>query len=173
MLVLSAFTQPIPAARRAQFIGIGIPAVLNTLITLAAIAVFSFEELDRLMWPTLELATSTEVPGLIFERVEAAYLAVWVAAIFTTISNFYFATAKILQETFRIRHHQWIVLGLFPLLLWLSNLPAHVHQVFQWLEILGYLSVLLWLGFPLILWLLAQIRLREKNGNRRTDHPGQ
>lgn len=172
MLVLSAFTQPIPAARRAQFIGIGIPALLNTLITIAAIAVFSFEELDRLMWPTLELATSTEIPGLIFERVEAAYLAVWVAAIFTTISNFYFVAAKILQETFRIRHHQWIVLGLFPPLLWLSNLPVNVHQVFQWLEILSYWSILLWLGFPLLLWLLALTRRPEKHKNHQSDNSG-
>ncbi len=171
MLVLSAFTQPIPAARRAQFIGIGIPAVLNTLITLAAIAVFSFEELDRLMWPTLELATSTEVPGLIFERVEAAYLAVWVLAIFTAIGNFYFVAAKILQESLRIRHHKWNVLALFPLLLWIAHLPDHVHQVFDWLQVLGFVSIPFWLGWPLLLWLLARIRRREKGRRPRSSQP--
>ncbi len=155
MLVLGAFVQPIAAARGAQYVGIAIPALMNTLSTVAAIAVFSFEEVKRLMWPALDLAVSTEFPGLILERMEAAVLAIWFLVMHTAIGNLYFSAAKIVQEYFRLPHHQWVVLAMFPFLLILALWPKHVHQVFEWMQILGYISVFFWLVVPLFLLLLA------------------
>ena len=96
---------------------------MNTLSTVAAIAVFSFEEVKRLMWPALGLAVSTEFPGLILERMEAAVLAIWFLVMHTAIGNLYFSAAKIVQEYFRLPHHQWVVLAMFPFLLILALWP--------------------------------------------------
>jgi len=162
MFVLGAFLQPIAAARRAQFVGIAIPSLIKTLNTVAAIAVFSYEEVARLMWPMLDLAISTEFPGQILERLEAAVLAIWFLLMHTAIGNLYFGAAKIVQEYFRIRHHQWIVLAMFPLLLAVALWPKHVHQVFAWMVALGYASVFFWLAVPLVLLLLARIRAPQR-----------
>lgn len=35
---------------------------------------------------------TTQVPGLILERLESAFLAIWVASVFTTLGNMYYTT---------------------------------------------------------------------------------
>ena len=172
MLVLGAFTQPIAAARRAQYVGIAIPALMNTLSTLAAIATFSYEEVKRIMWPALEMAISTEFPGAILERMEAAVLAIWFLLMHTAIGNLYFSASKIVQEYFRIRHHQWVVLAMFPFLLVLALWPKHVHQVYEWMQVLGVASVVFWLGGPVLLLIAAQIRQPQRRNPSKPTQPG-
>ena len=51
---------------------------------------------------------------------------------------------------------------MFPLLLVLALWPKHVHEVFDWMITLGYVSIFFWLILPFILLVLARIRIPER-----------
>jgi spore germination protein len=141
-----------------SMVGIAIPGFIYVLIVISSISVFGVNEMRLLAWPTLELVKTTEVPGLILERLESAFLGVWVASIFTTVGNMYYATASIVRETFKLRNHRWVAVILLPGLYWFSLLPSNMQKLLEykrWGSVAG-----LFLAFivPAVLLLLSLIR---------------
>lgn len=145
-------------SRRAAILGLVYPMMTYVLIVIAGIASFGYEELQRLMWPTLELVKTTEVPGLILERLESAFLGVWVAAVFTTVGSGFFSSCYALKKLMNIRSHRYIAIGLLPVLYFLAMWPDNVHQLFQYLKWVALLGMILNLLTPVILWVLGMVQ---------------
>jgi spore germination protein len=157
---------------RASLWGIGIPAFVYTMIVLSGILVFGSDELQKLMWPTLELVKTTEVPGLILERLESAFLGVWVAAVFTTVGNAYYALVLLIKEYFRfqMKGQRWTAFLLLPLFFWLSLIPQNVVDLFKFLSFMGYAGLTVTITLPLVLLIIAAIRkLGTPNGNKEEE----
>lgn len=72
------------------------------------------EETKQLIWPTLKLAKMTSLPGQILERLDAAFLAVWVTAVFTTLFSSYFLTIHATSELFGFRDHKMFSILFLP-----------------------------------------------------------
>ena len=72
-------------AMKASMWGMFMAAGLFIITVVANVAVFGAQEIKNLIWPTLELAKMTSLPGQVLERLDAAFLAVWVTAVFTTL----------------------------------------------------------------------------------------
>lgn len=163
MLIFFAFTKRNDGKEKAGFFGILITMVVYTLIVVAGIAVFGFEELQRLTWPTLELVKSTEVPGLILERLESAFLAVWVAAVFTTVANSYYAVIYGLRQWFKKGlRFQRVVSGLLFIPLFIITLiPQNVVEIFQISSYMGMANLILNLGVPSVYWIVLALRGRR------------
>jgi spore germination protein len=139
-------------------IGIAIPGVIYVLIIVSGISVFGVDEMRLLAWPTLELVKTTEVPGLILERLESAFLGVWVASVFTTVGNMYYATAAVVRGTFKLRSHRWIAVILLPVLYWLSLMPPNMQKLLEYKKWGGYLGIVLAFIVPIVLLILSYIR---------------
>jgi len=144
--------------RRAAMFGIAIPMLVYTLIVIAGTAAFGYEELKNLMWPTLELVKTTEVPGLILERIESAFLGVWVAAVFTTTANIYFAVCYLIKQLLGLKHHRYVAIVMLPALYYLAMWPRNVHLLFEYLTYASYIGFISSLGIPLFLLVIAMIR---------------
>ncbi len=146
---------------RAAIFGIVIPMVIYALIVIAGITSFGHEELQRLMWPTLELVKTTEMPGLILERLESAFLGVWVAAVFTTVANLYFTACLAAKYVFSLRTHRYIAIAMLPVLYYAGMWPDNVHQLFDYLDIIAYVGFYITLLSPIVLIMVALVR-RER-----------
>ncbi|GAB7387075.1 hypothetical protein BSNK01_09110 [Bacillaceae bacterium] len=161
MTVMTAYTQQKEKIVRANVLGIAWPTFVYTLITAAGVAVFSHWELSLLTWPTLELVKTTEVPGLILERLESAFLGVWVAAVFTKVGNLYYVACFSLSQLLPFRKkdkaRRRIAVLLLPLLYWVSLLPQNIFQLFAWTGVISLFGAIAALG-PAILYLVAVIR---------------
>ncbi|MBL0389106.1 endospore germination permease [Tumebacillus sp. ITR2] len=153
---------------RYQAFGVAIPGVLYTLIVIAGIMAFGFEELAKQAWPTLELVKSVKAPGLILERLEAIFLGVWVAAVFTTAGNWNFCAVWSFSQLFRIRNHKWTALVLGVALYFIAMRPRNIKQLFMVLDWVGYFGLVIACLLPLCLLLIAMIR---KLDERETDKP--
>jgi len=149
---------------RHQLLGILIPGIVYTMIVFSGIAVFGVDELRLLAWPTLELVKTTAVPGSILERLESAFLGVWVAAVFTTLGNFYYAAAMLVKETLRLKSHRWPALALLPLFYWLSLLAPNMQVLFDFTMSWNVIGFMTSACIPIILLLLSLIRGRTPNG---------
>lgn len=149
-----------------SMIGIAIPGFIYVLIVISGISVFGVDEMRLLAWPTLELIKTTEVPGLILERLESAFLGVWVASVFTSVGNLYYATASVVRETFKLRSHRWVAVVLLPMFYWFSLMPPNMQKLLEYKKWGGYAGIVLAFIVPIVLLILSYIRGMGKKAKR-------
>lgn len=170
----------IPAMRspgkvlKASFWGIFIAGGLYFLIVVATVSVFGSEETKFLLWPTLELAKTTSLPANILERLDAAFLAIWVTAVFTTLFSSYFLTIHSMSKLFRLRDHKLFALFLLPFVFLLAMLPQNILQMYEIIQIIGRYGLVITIGYPFVLWMIAVIRNKrgDRHGDRETEQSG-
>ena len=149
------------STRRAAMVGMLIPLLVYVLIVIAGISSFGYEELQRLMWPTLELVKTTEMPGLILERLESAFLGVWVAAVFTTVANLYFSACYAAKKTFHLKTHRWLAFLALPAIYYLAMWPDSVHHLFAYLQTISYVGLGLNITIALLMYLSSLFRSKS------------
>lgn len=160
MLIFFAFANRNSGKGKAGFYGILITMIVYTLIVVAGIAVFGYDELQLETWPTLELVKTTQVPGQILERLESAFLTVWVVAVFTTVANSFYAVVFGLRQLFNkgIGFQRIISIPLAFLMVYISLLPENVAEIFEMSAAMGMLSLIINLGIPALYWLIVLLR---------------
>jgi spore germination protein len=164
-------TMVIPAMRRPEkamlssVFGMSIAGGLYLLIVIATVSVFGAEETKVLLWPTLELAKMTSLPGKILERLDAAFLAVWVTAVFTTLFSSYFLTIHSISQLFNLRDHKMFSLMILPFVFVFAMIPQNILQMYEIIEIVGRIGLLITIGYPSLL--LAVALIRKKRGDQR------
>lgn len=172
MFVFFAFAHKNTNKELAGLYSLSIAAVLYTLIVVAGISVFGYEELQRVTWPTLELVKTTQVPGFILERLESAFLAVWVSAVFTTVANAYYVVVYSLRQLFRkgIRFQRVMAAVLLLPLFYFALIPQNIPEVFSFASLLGLSSLVINLIIPVVYWVVILIRdMVSKREGRNVD----
>ncbi|MBD2871431.1 GerAB/ArcD/ProY family transporter [Paenibacillus arenilitoris] len=154
-------------AMKASVWGMIIAGGLYVIIVTAAVSVFGAEEIKNLLWPTLELAKATSLPANILERLDAAFLAVWVTAVFTTLLSSYFLTIYAISQLFRLDDHKLFSFFLLPFVFVMAMLPQNIVQLYDIIENVGRIGLYITIGYPGLLLLIAIIR--KKRGNRNED----
>lgn len=172
MQMFGAYVQPSQHPYRYALLGILFPAVLYLTLIIGSLGVFGYEEVLNLLSPTIELVKSAELPGIILERLEGIFIVFAVPAIFTTVGNLYFASAKLLKEYLGLRQHKWATLILFPVLFSVAMLPDNVQEAEQMFKLIGNYAILPALAIPFLFFLLTLIRNpgrrpRPQSRNRR------
>jgi spore germination protein len=145
---------------RANLLGIGFVGLVYVLIVIAGIVSFGHEELQRLTWPTLELVKSVNVPGLILERAEAVFIGVWVAAVFTTAGNYFYAATHLISDMLRIRRTYLIAILLAPTIYFIAMHPRNQFDLFAATNRMTWFGITLAQMIPLVLLGLAMWKQR-------------
>lgn len=165
------YTMVIPYMRRperalvASSAGLAIAGGLYLSIVIAVIGVFGAEETKKLQWPTLELAKTTTLPGNVLERLDAAFLALWVTAVFSTLFSTYYFTIFAIGKLFRMRDRNMLAPFLMPLLFAFAMVPTNVLHMYQIIGQVGRLGLYLTIGYPLFLLIVAKIRRIRGNSD--------
>ncbi|WP_373229302.1 endospore germination permease [Cohnella sp.] len=160
-------TTVIPAMRRpdkalkASLWGFLIAGGLYVTIVAATVSVFGAEEIKNLLWPTLELAKATSLPANILERLDAAFLAVWVTAVFTTLFSSYFIAIKEVSKLFRLRDHKMFSFFLLPVVFFMAMIPQNILQMYEIIQNVGRIGLCITIAYPGLLLLIAMIRKKR------------
>ncbi|XID90607.1 endospore germination permease [Paenibacillaceae bacterium WGS1546] len=168
-------TSVIPAMRRpekamkASISGIVIAGGLYVIIVAAAVSVFGAEETKNLLWPTLELAKATSLPANVLERLDAAFLAVWVTAVFTTLFSSYFLTVKELSKLCRLRDHKLFTFFLLPWVFTMAMVPENMFQMYEIIQNVGRIGLYITIAYPGLLLIIAM--MRKKRGSSSEGRP--
>jgi spore germination protein len=163
-------TAIIPAMRRpekamkASIWGILIAGGLYVTIVVATVSVFGAEESKRLLWPTLELAKATSLPANVLERLDAAFLAVWVTAVFTTLFSSYFLTIHSMSKLLRLRDHKMFSLFLLPIVFVMAMMPLNILHMYEIIQNVGRIGLFITIVYPGALLMIAFVR--KKRGDR-------
>jgi spore germination protein len=158
----------IPAMRRpekaliASAAGMLIAGGLYLLIVVATVAVFGSEEIKKLVWPTLELAKTTSLPANVLERLDGAFLAIWVIAVFTTIYSSYYITIRSINQLFRVGDQRSFALFVLPFIFVFAMIPQNILQLYQIIQSVGRWGLLITVVYPFILLVIALIRKKKR-----------
>jgi spore germination protein len=156
-MVIPYMRQP-KKAMKACLLGIAVAGGLYLSIVIAAVGVFGSEETKNLLWPTLELAKTTTLPGNILERLDAAFLAVWVTAVFTTLFSTYYFTIHTLSRMLKLKDHRCLSFFLLPYLFAQAMVPDNIVQMYEIITLVGRYGLYLTIGYPFLLLIIAAIR---------------
>ncbi len=159
-IVIPAMRRP-EKAMQASVWGMIIAGGLYFSIVTAAVGVFGPEETKLLLWPTLELAKTTALPGNILERLDAAFLAVWVTAVFTTLFSSYYLTIRAISRLFRLRDQKMLSLFILPFLFVLAMIPQNILHMYEIIVRVGQFGLLITIVYPMFLLLVAVIRRKR------------
>jgi spore germination protein len=163
-MVIPSMRNPI-RAMKAGIWAILMSGGLYILIVIAAVSVFGPEETNKLLWPTLELAKTTSLPANILERVDAAFLAVWVTAVFTTLFSSYYFTIHTLSKLLKLKDHKMFSMLLLPFVFTIAMLPQNVLQMYLIIVRVGQIGLLITMVYPLLLLILAVVRKKRGDSN--------
>jgi spore germination protein len=173
-LVIPAMRRP-DRAMTASFWGIVIAGGLYVSIVTAAVGVFGAEEIKHLLWPTLELAKATTLPANVLERLDAAFLAVWVTAVFTTLLSTYYLTIRLSSDLFRLKDHKAFSSFVLPFVFIMALIPRNIFQMYDVIELVGMIGLALTIGYPGLLLIVALIRKKQglsaKPNEQTTEQP--
>jgi spore germination protein len=161
-LIIPFMRQPKKAMKASRW-GMGVAAGFYLLIVVAAVAVFGAEEIKKLLWPTLELAKTTSLPANILERLDAAFLAVWVTAVFTTLLSSYYLTVQAITQMFRLRTHKMFCYFILPFITTLAMLPQNIIQMYNVIVIVGRIGLCITIIYPSLLLVVAVIRKKRSD----------
>lgn len=164
------YTMVIPRMRRprrAMLAGVWsfvIAGGFYVLIVTATVSVFGPNETQKLIWPTLELAKTTALPANVLERLDVAFLAVWVTAVFTTLLTSYYLTIQFLAQLLKLQNHRKLTYVLLPLIFTMTLLIKNVIQLYDVIKIVSQLGLCVTVGYPLILLIIAIARKLRGDG---------
>ncbi|OMF37963.1 spore gernimation protein [Paenibacillus sp. FSL H8-0548] len=160
-IVIPAMRQP-EKAMKASMVGMLFAGGLYITIVAATVSVFGSEEIKKLLWPTLELAKATSLPANILERLDAAFLAVWVTAVFTTLYSSYFLTIHSISKLFRLSDHRMFSFFLLAFVFVMAMLPQNILQMYSIIQNFGRIGLAITIAYPGLLLVIAL--LRKKRG---------
>ncbi|MEC0231996.1 GerAB/ArcD/ProY family transporter [Paenibacillus alba] len=160
-IVIPAMRRP-ERAKISSFVGMLITGGLYLLIVVATVGVFGAEEVKNLVWPTLELAKTTSLPANILERLDGAFLAVWVTAVFTTLLSSYYLAIRFLTQLLRLRDHKLFSFFLLPFIYVIAMFPQNLLEMYALIQIVGRWGLLITVAYPFGLLVIALIRKKSK-----------
>ncbi|RKN85452.1 GerAB/ArcD/ProY family transporter [Paenibacillus ginsengarvi] len=167
LTMIIPFMRNPPRAGRAAVWGLCIAGGLYVLIVTATISVFGPEEAKKLLWPTLELAKVTSLPANILERLDAAFLGLWVIAVFTTLFSGYYFTIHSVSQLLRLKDHKLFSFMLLPYVFTVAMMPKNVPDMYYTISFVGKVGLLITIVYPMLLFVVALIRRKGGNAGER------
>jgi spore germination protein (amino acid permease) len=111
--------------------GIIFITLFYALVTVMVLAILSKEHTKMLIWPTITMIKSLDVPGAFIERWDGIVMALWVLFYFTSFSNLYFFSSHIIKENFNLREMKTSSYVLAPFVYIIAILPKNIGEVFS------------------------------------------
>ncbi|WP_404451295.1 spore germination protein [Virgibacillus necropolis] len=139
-------------------IGMCIPLVLYLMLYILCIGVLGNSVTANLLYPTIELAKSVEIPGGFFGRFESIFFVIWIMAIFNTTTMAFDVAVLSLSSIFKHTKKIKIIFILAPIVYSISMLPQDKLELTSFGSIVFNTALIYSLFIPLMLFVVAKLR---------------
>lgn len=110
-------------------IGMSITTIFYLFIFLCSIIVFDNKVTGNILLPTLELALRVDIPGAIFERIDAFVYTIWIMAVFNTVTITYDIAVLIIMSMFNKLNKSLVVFIMGPIIFFISMFPKSMYTM--------------------------------------------
>ncbi|MBV7272368.1 endospore germination permease [Clostridiaceae bacterium UIB06] len=129
-------------------------ALFYVIIIIFCLAVFAKEQTKILLWPTITMIKSINIPGAFIERWEGIIMALWVVFYFTTFVNSYYLSSDILKDMLNLHDIKLSSALIVPFIYAIALYPENIAELYDISNsILPYLATFSSVLLPLILFL--------------------
>lgn len=139
--------------------------IFYAVIVIFCLAVFAKEQTKILMWPTITLIKSIDIPGTFIERWEGVVMALWIIFYFTTFINAYYLSADVLKDMFKLHDIKLSSALLIPFIYAIALYPENIAEVYDISNsVLPYLAIFSLVILPLLLFIKKPSKKDLKEG---------
>lgn len=158
-LLIYPFLRDKKNARRSAISAVFVQGLILTLVTILCITRFEFFNLQRQLYPVLELINTIELPGTFIERQDSFVISFWIIGVFTTISAGLFFASILLKDMFKKGTHLNYIFICASIILFLSTTTDTIAEVFFTIENISLaLNLFYSFIFPTIIICCAKAR---------------
>ncbi|HLR03394.1 MAG TPA: endospore germination permease [Virgibacillus sp.] len=148
---------PKEAPKRVAF-GVGFVAVMYVFWFLVTIGVFGPTVTANLVYPSVELAKSIEIPGQFFERFESLFFVIWAMGIFNTASMSLDVMVLALTSVFTKVRKQVMIYIVSPFVFFIAMLPKNIIQLGDYGNALSLTAFIYTIAVLVLLFVLMKVR---------------
>ncbi len=133
------------------------------LVIISTFAQFGTIQMRSLIWPTLDLFDTVELPGLFIENLQVIVMSTWVVTVFTTIAPLYLAGVITAKSIMNFRDQASLSAPFLPFIYFASLIPknlAHLYRITNKFTL--YFASIMVFAIPLIV--LISLLIRTKLG---------
>ncbi|MGV8145443.1 MAG: GerAB/ArcD/ProY family transporter [Alkaliphilus sp.] len=128
---------------------------------------FGVKQTEHLIWPTLSLFKTIEIPGLFIENVEALVMSLWVLIVFTTIAPLHLGASYLSADLLGVKDYKLFVFPMHPIIYLISMFPENIAKTYDYLDkITNFMAPTIVIVIPCILalWIFASKKANEEGG---------
>lgn len=140
-------------------------SIFYAVMVVFCLAVFAKEQTKTLLWPTITLIKSINIPGAFVERWEGVVMALWVIFYFTTFINGYYLSADVFKDMFKLHDIKISSAFMVPFIYAIALYPENIAEVYDISSsVLPYLQIFSLIILPLLLFIRKPSRKSLKEG---------
>ncbi|WP_168198360.1 GerAB/ArcD/ProY family transporter [Crassaminicella thermophila] len=166
LMVFSAFVVDLRNITKHAFMSVGMVGAIYMFIIIVTVARFGIIESTHIIWPSIELFKTVDLPGAFIENIQVFVIAMWIFSVFMTLVVLYFGASLILSRVLKSREQNYFVLPILPIIYYISLIPDNIAQVNDYIDLLSnYLGSFYVIILPLLL--LGVSIFRKKKGGKK------
>lgn len=140
--------------------------IFYIIVMILILAVFSKAQSRILLWPTISMIRSLDIPGTFIERWEGIVMAFWILFYFTTFVNTYFFSSEIVKNVFKLKDIKLSSLLIMPIIYVVALYPDNIAELynlqFETTPVL-LMAVFLLVLLPILILLVGKGKRRGKS----------
>lgn len=136
--------------------------IFYIIVAVTTVIVFSKSYISQLLWPTITMLSTVNIPGTFVERWEGAIMAFWFIFYFTTYVNLCYFSADVVKSVFNLEEVKVALLIVTPIIYLASLYPENIAEVYRIKEIFSpYIGFGIMVLLPLLLLIISIIKSRR------------
>jgi spore germination protein (amino acid permease) len=104
--------------------------IFYLVVMVLVLAVFSKSQSSILLWPTISMIRTLNIPGSFIERWEGAVMVFWILFYFTTFVNTYFFSGEIIKNVFQLKDIKLSSILIIPIVYVVALYPENIAELY-------------------------------------------
>jgi spore germination protein (amino acid permease) len=169
LMILYPFFRKPKGAFKASIISLLTVIVIYTVIIIECISKFGQKETKVLIYPTMTLIKSSEIPGAFIEGMEGFLISMWVLFVFTTLVSLLYGFSVVGGDLLKHKERKHVIPIFLPVMYLIALLGDNVAQLFKLIDKLSlYLGGYVLIILPTIMFIMMHIK--RKKGRKKADN---
>lgn len=139
--------------------------IFYLVVMILVLAMFSKAQSSILLWPTISMIKSLDLPGSFIEQWEGIIMAFWIFFYFTTFVNIYFFSGEIVKNVFKLKDIKLSSLLIMPIIYVVALYPENIAELytlqFKTTPVI-LMAIFIFVILPILILMVSKRREREK-----------
>lgn len=159
ILLIIPFIQKPGKAFKSGITAISVIGAVYLAMVILSFAKFSVYDVKKLIWPTLSMIRTIEVPGSFIDRLEGVVMTLWILLAYTTIVPFVYSLSIMPSRLMNQKEFKHFCSIVIPIIYLVSLIPDNVVEAYSLVgSIVKYFGTVSIFVMPVLLLIVSSIR---------------